>query len=125
MDMRNNHELHPVPMEHLGRTLALFWLLYALFKISFEVAILRAAQAPVPYQRLTFTTLVHSSIWVGVSWLLFHACDFALSRRRPFARRAAFLAAIAGACALRVVCYALMVGLLQRPPRLDGVSFTR
>lgn len=120
MDMRNGQEFHPVPMEHLGRTLALFWLLFAVFKTSFEVALLRAAGAPVPYPRLILTAFIHAAIWAGVSWLLFLACDFALSRRRPLVRRAAFLGAIAGTWALRAFCHALMVGLLQSPPRLDG-----
>jgi len=104
MDMRN------------GRTLALFWLLYAVFRTSFEVALLRSAAAPVPYLRLTLTTLLHSAVWAGVSWLLFRACDFALSRRRPVARRATFVGAVVAAWALRLVLYALTIGLLDGAP---------
>jgi hypothetical protein len=125
MDMRNRQEFHPVPMERLGRTLALFWLLYAVFKISFDVANLRVVAAPVPYSRLTLTALVHSAVWAGFSWLLFRACDFALSRRQAFARRAAFVGAIAGTWALRLIVHALTVGLLQSPPRLDGAFLMR
>jgi len=104
MDMRN------------GRTLGLFWLLYAVFRISFEVAVIRSAAAPVPYPRLTLTTLLQSAIWAGVSWLLFRACDFALSLRRPLARRAAFLGAVAAAWTIRLVVYAVTFRLLDGAP---------
>jgi len=104
MDMRN------------GRTLALFWLLYAVFRTSFEVALLRAGMAPVPYLRLTLTTLLHSAIWAGISWLLFRTCAFALSRRRPLARRATFAGAVVAAWALRLILYALTIGLLDGAP---------
>jgi len=107
MDMRN------------GRTLALFWLLYAVFRTSFEVALLRSEAAPVPYLRLTLITLLQSAIWAGVSWLLFRACDFALSRRRPLPRRAAFAGAVVAAWALRLVLYASTAGWL------NGTSFVR
>ncbi|MEA2570280.1 MAG: two-component system, LytTR family, sensor kinase [Acidobacteriota bacterium] len=112
-------------MAHLGRTLALFWLLYSVFHTSFDVAVLRSAAAPVPYPRLTLTTLLHSAVWAAFSWLLFRACDFALSRRRPFARRAAFLGAVVATWALRLVCYALTLALLRTPPRIDRASFVR
>src|SRR5436190_23712316 len=120
MDMRNGQQFRPAPMAHLGRTLALFWLLYSVFRISFEVALLRSAAAPVPYLRLTLTTLLHSAIWAGVSWLLFRACDFALSRRGRLARRATFIGAVGAIWALRLILYALTLGLLRTPPRIDN-----
>ena len=123
--MRDDPEIRPAEVEHLGRTLAVFWLLYAVFRASFDVAVLRAAAAPVPYLRLTLTALLQCASWAGVCWLLFRACDFALSRPRPLARRAAFLGAIAGAWALRLVIYGLTDGLLRTPPRIDGASFVR
>jgi hypothetical protein len=121
--MRNGQQFRPVPMAHLGRTLAHFWLLYSVFRTSFEVAVLRSAGAPVPYLRLTLTTLFHSSIWAGISWLLFRACDFALSRRRPLTRRATFLGAVAATWAVRLAFHALTLPLLRTPPRLDRASF--
>lgn len=123
MDMRDGPEFRPAAMRHLGRTLALFWLLFAVFRTSFEVALLRAAEAPVPYLQLTLTSLLRSALWAGVSWLLFLACDFALSRRRPLARRATFVGAIAAAWALRLVLHGLMFGLLSTAPRIDGAAF--
>jgi hypothetical protein len=118
-------ESRPAPMAHLGRTMAFFWLLYAVFHTSFDVAMLRAATSPVPYLRLTLIRLLHSAIWAVVSWLLFRACDFALSRRRRAARRATFAGAIVAAWALRLVLYALAIELLRTPPRIDGASFVR
>ena len=122
MDMRDGHEFRPAPMAHLGRTLALFWLLYAVFRTSFEVALIRSAAAPVPYLRLTLTTLLHAAVWAGVSWLLFRACDFALSRRRPLARRAAFAGAVVAAWALRLVLHALATGLLDGTPFVKSMQ---
>lgn len=116
METRNRHEFHPVPMEHLGRTLALFWLLYAAFRVSFYAAILRSAQEPVPYLSLTLKTLFQSALWAGVSWFLFRACDFALSRRRPLIRRAAFAGAIAIAWALRMAGHAFTAAFLGGRP---------
>jgi hypothetical protein len=110
MDMRN------------GRTLAFFWLLYAVFRTSFEVALLRSAAAPVPYPRLTLTALLQSAIWAAVSWLLFRACDFALARRRPLARRATFAASIAAVWTLRLVLYALTAGLLHGTPFVRSIQ---
>jgi len=98
MDMRDRQ---------LGRTLAVFWLLYSVFRTSFDVAVLRAEGAAVPYRSLALNALLQSAIWAVVSFLLFRACDFALSLRRPFARRATFLGAIAVAWALRLVLLAL------------------
>ncbi|MCU1228611.1 MAG: signal transduction histidine kinase, LytS [Acidobacteria bacterium] len=112
-------------MAHLGRTMALFWLLYAVFHTSFDVAMLRAATSPVPYLRLTLTRLLYSAIWAVISWLLFRACDFALSRRRRAVRRVTFAGAIVAAWALRLVLYALTIELLRMPARIDGASFVR
>src|SRR5689334_12750948 len=125
MDMLNGPEFRPPAMEHLGRTLTLFWLLYAVFRSSFDVAVLRSEQMPVPYLRLTLVALLHSAVWAGVSWLLFRACDFAMSRRRRLLRRATFLGAIAGAWALRLFLQAVIVNLLETPPRLDDASMLR
>jgi hypothetical protein len=122
MDMRNGQQFRPAPMAHLGRTLALFWLLYAVFRTSFEVALLRSAAAPVPYLRLTLTTLLHSAIWAVISWFLFRSCDFAVSLRRPAARRATFAGAVLAAWAVRLLLHALTIGLLRTPPRIDSAS---
>src|SRR5689334_6286575 len=122
MDMRDGPEFRPPAMEHLARTLVLFWLLYAVFKTSFYVALLRSDQAPVPYLRLSLTALLHSAVWAGVSWLLFRGCDVAMSRRSRLARRATFLGAIAGAWALRLFFQALIVDLLRTPPRVNAAS---
>jgi len=98
MDMRDRQ---------LARTLALFWLLYAVFRTSFDVAVLRATGAAVPYLSVALNALLQSAMWAVVSFLLFRACDFALSLHRPFARRATFLGAIVAASALRLVLLAL------------------
>lgn len=103
-------------MERLGRTLALCWLLYAAFLTSFHVANLRADQEPVPYLSLTFTTLVQSALWAGVSWFLFRACDVALSLRRPLIRRGAFLGAIVIGWAARVAGHAFTAAWLGTQP---------
>ncbi len=116
MGMRYGPEFRPATIPNLGRTLALFWLLYAVFRTSYHVAILRAAQAPVPYLSLTLTTLFQSALWAGVSWFLFRACDFALSLRRPLRRRAAFLGAMVIAWALRMAGHALTAALLGTRP---------
>ena len=125
MDMRDGQEFRPAPMANLGRTLALFWLLYSVFRVSFEAAVLRSVPAPVPYLRLTLVTLLQSAVWAGVSWLLFRACDFALARRRPLARRATFVAAVVVAWAVRVVLHALVVALLRNPSHPDRALFMR
>ncbi|HEX7678601.1 MAG TPA: histidine kinase [Thermoanaerobaculia bacterium] len=109
----------------LGRTLASFWLLYSVFRAAFETAVLRSAGEPVPYLRLSLTTLLQSAIWTGVSWLLFRGCNAALSLRRPFVRRLAFLGTIAGTWALRLLCYACTDVLLRKPLTIDGASFVR
>jgi two-component system LytT family sensor kinase len=123
--MRDGDEIRPVPMAHLGRTMALFWLLYSIFHTSFDVAVLRAAAAPVPYLRLTLTTLLHSAIWAITSWFLFRACDFAVSLRRPAARRATFALAVVVAWAVRLFLHALTIGLLRTAPRIDHAAFMR
>ena len=97
-------------MSPLGRTLTIFWLLYAVFRTSFEVAVLRAAHAPVPYPRLMLNALLQSAIWAAVSWLLFRACDYALSRRRAPVRRATFVGAVIAAWALRLALHTLTTG---------------
>ena len=125
MDMRDGHEFSTAPMANRARTLALFWLLYSVFHTSYDVAVLRSAAAAVPWLRLTLNNLLHSAVWVVVSWLLFRACDFALSRRRPAARRAMFVAAVVAAWALRVVLFALTRALLRMPARIDSASFIR
>jgi hypothetical protein len=101
-------------IRHLGRTLAAFWLLYGVFRVAFETATLRSAGEAVPYLRLSLTTLLQSAIWTGVSWLLFRGCNAALSLRRPFVRRLAFLGTIAGTWALRLFCYACTDVFLRR-----------
>lgn len=123
--MRNGQEFQPAPMEHLGRTMACFWLLFGVFRLSFQIALLRAENMPVPYAQLTLAAIVHGLIWASVAWLLFRACDFAVSRRRPFARRAAFVVIVVGAWAVRLVLHGLMIGVLQSPPRLDRASLMR
>lgn len=96
---------------HVGRTLTLFWLLYSIFNVSFQVACLRSSGEPVPYERLTLVTLTSSVLWAGVTWLLFVACDFAFSRRRKLVRRMLLVAAALGAWLLRVALYAAMWSL--------------
>ena len=123
--MRNGQGFHPAPMPHLGRTLTFFWLLYSVFRVAFGVARLRSEMVSVPYLRLTLTALLQSAIWAGVSWLLFRACDFALSRRGRLARRVTFLGAVTATWMLRLSLYALTVELLRNPPRLAGASFLR
>jgi anti-sigma regulatory factor (Ser/Thr protein kinase) len=123
MDMLNGPEFRPAARRHFGRTLALFWLLFAVFRISFEVALLRAKAAPVPYLSVTLTAVLRCALWAGVSWLLFLACDFALSRRRPLTRRAVFIGAIAATWAIRLFLHGLMFGLLETAPRIDGAAF--
>jgi hypothetical protein len=112
-------------IRHLGRTLAAFWLLYAVFRVAYDVAVLRSAGEPVPYLRLSLTALLQSAIWTGASWLLFRGCIAALSIRRPFVRRLAFLGTLAGTWALRLFCYACTDLLLRRPLTIDGVAFVR
>jgi two-component system LytT family sensor kinase len=124
MDMRNRQQFRPASMA-VGSTLALFWLLYAVFRTSYEVALLRTDAAPVPYLRLTLTAMLSSAIWAVVSWLLFRACDFALSRRGSLARRATFAAAVVGVWALRLILHALTSGLLRTAPRIDHAAFVR
>jgi hypothetical protein len=94
----------------VGRTLALFWLLYSVFRISYEVAILRSQGAPVPYAKLAIPTLLLSATSAAVCWFLFRAYAFA-------SRRLTFLAAIVVAWMLRLVCYAL----IQRLPLLRTI----
>ena len=98
------------------RTLALFWALYAVFRASFDIAILRSTGEPVAYLRLTFIALVQSALWAVVCWVLFRACDFALSLRRPLARRAAFFGAIAVGWSLRMVGHGLTAVFLGTRP---------
>lgn len=114
MDMHGS-PLRLAAIRHLGRTLTLFWLLYSVFRIAYEVAILRSRGEPVGYARLALTTLLHSATWAAVCWLLFRACDFALSQRRPLIRRSTFVAAIVVAWALRVVCYGFIQRSLSKP----------
>jgi anti-sigma regulatory factor (Ser/Thr protein kinase) len=113
-----------MPIAHLGGTVALFWLLYTVFRTSFYVALLRAAQEPVPYLSLTLTTLVQSALWAGVSWFLFRACDFALSLPRPLVRRTVFLGVCVIAWALRMAGYALTAAWLGTPPMREVVVGT-
>jgi signal transduction histidine kinase len=123
--MRDGTELRPSAIRHLGRTLTLFWLLFAVFFLSYNVASIRAAGAPVPYLQLAINALRFCAIWALVSYLLFRACDFSLSLRRPLARRATFLGAIVGAWILRLACGELSSGLLRTATRLDFTSSAR
>ncbi len=125
MYMREGPWIRRPATRHLGRTLTQFWLLYAVFHVSYAIALLRSAGVPVAYVRLGLTTLLQSAIWAGVSWLLFRGCSFALSQRRPLVRRAMFLGAIAAAWVLRLICYAITEGLLEKPPRIRGAAFVR
>ncbi len=121
--MHDDQGIRRTSIRHLGRTLAAFWLLYAVFRVAYDTAALRSAGEPVAYLRLSLTALLQSAIWTGASWLLFRGCVGALSLRRPLVRRSAFVGTIAGTWALRLFCYACTDVLLQRPLRIDAASF--